>query len=71
VQIRLSSFASYSTARAPDSPTRDQRELPLRFSRPVLAPDLGTLFCCAHTSVYTLRVKVPGNPHPWYKWRGQ
>ena len=30
-------------------------------------PDLKTLFCCAHTSVYTLRVKVPGNPHPWYK----
>jgi gluconolactonase len=29
-------------------------------------PDLKTLFCCAHTSVYTLRVKVPGNPHPWY-----
>jgi len=34
-------------------------------------PDLRTLFCCAHTSVYTLRVKVPGNPHPWYKQRGQ
>lgn len=30
-------------------------------------PDMKTLFCCAHTSVYTLRVKVPGNPHPWYK----
>ncbi len=30
-------------------------------------PDLRTLFCCAYTSVYTLRVKVPGNPHPWYK----
>ena len=30
-------------------------------------PDLKTLFCCAHTSVYTLRVKVPGNPHPYYK----
>ncbi len=29
--------------------------------------DMRTLFCCAHTSVYTLRVKVPGNPHPWYK----
>jgi len=24
-----------------------------------------------HTSVYTLRVKVPGNSHPWYKRRGQ
>jgi hypothetical protein len=34
-------------------------------------PDPRTLFCCAHTSVYTLRVKVPGNPHPWYKQRGQ
>lgn len=30
-------------------------------------PDLKTLFCCAYTSVYTLRVKVPGNPHPWYR----
>jgi gluconolactonase len=29
-------------------------------------PDLRTLFCCAYTSVYTLRVKVPGQPHPWY-----
>jgi gluconolactonase len=29
-------------------------------------PDLRTLLCCAHTSVYSLRVKVPGNPHPWY-----
>lgn len=29
-------------------------------------PDLRTLFCCAHTSIYTLRVKVPGQPHPWY-----
>ena len=32
-------------------------------------PDLKTLFCCAHTSVYTLRVTVPGNPHPWYRLR--
>jgi gluconolactonase len=32
-------------------------------------PDLRTLFCCAHTSVYTLRVKAPGNPHPWYRLR--
>jgi gluconolactonase len=31
--------------------------------------DLKTLFCCAHTSVYTLRMKVPGNPHPWYRVR--
>lgn len=29
-------------------------------------PDLRTLLCCAYTSVYALRVKVPGNPHPWY-----
>jgi gluconolactonase len=33
--------------------------------------DLRTLFCCAYTSVYTLRVKVPGNPHPWYTLRGR
>lgn len=32
-------------------------------------PDHKTLFCCAHTSVYTLRVKVAGQPHPWYKKR--
>jgi gluconolactonase len=32
--------------------------------------NLRTLFCCAHTSVYTLRVKVPGQPHPWYRLRG-
>jgi gluconolactonase len=30
-------------------------------------PDLRTLLCCAHTSVYSLRVKVPANPHPWYR----
>lgn len=34
-------------------------------------PDLRTLLCCAYTSVYTLRVKVPGNPHPWYKLRAK
>lgn len=34
-------------------------------------PDLKTLLCCAHTSVYTLRVKAPGNPHPWYKLRAR
>lgn len=33
-------------------------------------PDLKTMLCCAHTSVYTLRTKVAGNPHPWYKKRG-
>ena len=31
--------------------------------------DLRTLFCCAHDSLYTLRVKVPGQPHPWYRLR--
>lgn len=34
-------------------------------------PDLRTMLCTAHTSVYTLRMKVPGNPHPWYKLRGK
>ncbi len=33
-------------------------------------PDLRTMLCCAHTSVYSLRTKVAGNPHPWYKLRG-
>jgi gluconolactonase len=33
--------------------------------------DLRTLFCTAYTSVYTLRVKVPGQPHPWYRLRGK
>ena len=28
--------------------------------------DLRTLFITARTSVYTLRIKIPGNPHPWY-----
>jgi gluconolactonase len=32
-------------------------------------PDLRTLFLTARTSVYTLRVKVPGQPHPWYRAR--
>jgi len=30
-------------------------------------PDLRTLLLTASTSVYTLRVKVPGLPHPWYR----
>jgi gluconolactonase len=30
-------------------------------------PDLRTLFFTARTSVYTLEVKVPGQPHPWYR----
>jgi len=29
--------------------------------------DLKTLFVCAVTSVYTLRMKTAGNPHPFYK----
>jgi gluconolactonase len=32
-------------------------------------PDLRTLLLTASTSVYTLRVKTPGLPHPWYKVR--
>ena len=32
-------------------------------------PDLRTLFLTARTSVYSLRVKVPGQPHPWYARR--
>jgi gluconolactonase len=32
-------------------------------------PDLKTLFLTARTSIYTLRVKVPGQPHPWYRVR--
>jgi len=34
-------------------------------------PDLRTLFLTARTSVYTLRVKVPGHPHPWYRIRSR
>jgi gluconolactonase len=33
--------------------------------------DLRTLFLTASTSVYTIQVKVPGLPHPWYRLRGQ
>jgi gluconolactonase len=32
--------------------------------------DLRTLFLTATSSIYTVRVKVPGLPHPWYKMRG-
>jgi gluconolactonase len=32
--------------------------------------DLRTLLFTASTSVYTLRVKTPGLPHPWYGVRG-
>jgi gluconolactonase len=34
-------------------------------------PDMKTLFCCAYTSVYSLRVKTPGQPHPWYALRAR
>jgi gluconolactonase len=34
-------------------------------------PDLRTLFFTARTSVYTLRAKVPGQPHPWYRLRAR
>lgn len=34
-------------------------------------PDLRTLFLTARTSVYALRVKVPGQPHPWYRMRSR
>jgi len=34
-------------------------------------PDLRTLFLTARTSIYTLRVKVPGQPHPWYRVRSR
>ncbi len=29
--------------------------------------DLRTLFVTARTSVYTMRMKTPGQPHPWYR----
>ena len=32
-------------------------------------PDLKTLFFTAKTSIYSLRTKVPGQPHPWYRTR--
>lgn len=32
--------------------------------------DLRTLFFTARTSIYALRVKTPGQPHPWYAARG-
>jgi gluconolactonase len=34
-------------------------------------PDLRTLFFTARTSVYTLRAKVPGQAHPWYRLRAR
>src|SRR5262245_53260269 len=34
-------------------------------------PDLRTLFLTARTSIYALRTKVPGQPHPWYVTRSR
>jgi gluconolactonase len=34
-------------------------------------PDLRTLFLTARTSIYALRTKVPGQPHPWYLTRAR
>ena len=31
--------------------------------------DLRTLFFTARTSIYSMRVKIPGQPHPWYARR--
>lgn len=33
--------------------------------------DLRTLFLTARTSIYSLRVKVAGQPHPWYRIRSR
>jgi gluconolactonase len=33
--------------------------------------DLRTLFLTARTSIYALRVKVAGQPHPWYRIRSR
>ncbi len=32
-------------------------------------PDLKTIFFTARTSIYTLRARTPGQPHPWYRRR--
>ena len=32
-------------------------------------PELRTLFLTARTSLYALRVRTPGQPHPWYRMR--
>ena len=36
-----------------------------------VGPDLKTLMLTASTSVYTLRVRTSGLPHPWYKLHGK
>ncbi len=33
--------------------------------------DLKTLFFCARSSIYSLRVKTPGLPHPWQRLRAR
>jgi gluconolactonase len=33
--------------------------------------DLRTLFLTARTSIYSLRVRTPGQPHPWYRLRAK
>ena len=35
-----------------------------------IGPDLRTLLLTASTSLYTLQLRTPGLPHPWYKVRG-
>ena len=34
-------------------------------------PDLRTIFFTARTSIYSLRVTTPGQPHPWYRLRSK
>ena len=34
-------------------------------------PDLRTIFFTARTSIYSMRVKTPGQPHPWYRVRAK
>ena len=34
-------------------------------------PDLRTIFFTARTSIYSMRVKTPGQPHPWYRLRAK
>jgi gluconolactonase len=34
-------------------------------------PDLRTIFFTARTSVYTMRAKTQGQPHPWYRLRAK
>ena len=34
-------------------------------------PDFRTIFFTARTSVYTMRAKTPGQPHPWYRLRAK